>query len=248
MADEAAPRMVPIAGAGGDSIEAYLAPSAEPDGAAGVVVIHHRPGFDESSKAHTRRIAAMGYNAICPNLHYREAPGASPDDAAAAGRALGGEPDERVVGDVAGAITRLRSLPGASGRVGVIGYCSGGRQAYLVACSLTLDAAVDCYGGFVVEPPPEGFPLVVRPIANLAPQLSAPLLGLFGVDDEHPSPTHVAELDRILSQAGKEHEFHSFEGAGHAFFDADRPSYRPDAAEQAWALIEDFFGRLLTTR
>jgi carboxymethylenebutenolidase len=239
---------VVFAGAGGDQIEGYVATSAAPDAVGGVVVLHHMPGYDSSTKEITRRFATLGYNAICPNLHFREAPGASPDDAAAAVRAAGGVPDDRLVGDVDGAAAHLRSLPNANGRIAVIGYCSGGRQAFLAACSLTLEAAVDCYGGFVVEMPPEGFPLQVSPLTPLAPRLSCPLLGLFGADDEHPAPEHVAELDRVLTDAGKEHEFHTFENAGHGFFSTDRPSYAAAAAEQGWALIEAFFNRHLTTR
>jgi carboxymethylenebutenolidase len=239
---------VAIAGAGGDGIEAYLAASPDRGAVGGVVVIHHMPGYDDATKEITRRFAGLGYNAICPNLHYREAPGASPDDAAAAVRAAGGVPDDRLVGDVDGAATHLRGLADANGRVAVIGYCSGGRQAFLAACSLTVDAAVDCYGGFVVEAPPDGFPLAVRPLTHLAGELRCPLLGLFGANDSHPSPEHVAELDRALTIAGKEHEFHTLENAGHGFFATDRPSYVPEAAERGWALIDSFFRRHLATR
>lgn len=238
---------VMFTGAGGDQIEGYLATAAA-DAVGGIVVLHHMPGYDTSTKDITRRFAALGYNAICPNLHYREAPGATPDDAAAAVRAAGGVPDARLVGDVDGAAANLRSLANANGRIAVIGYCSGGRQAFLAACSLTLEAAVDCYGGFVVEEPPEGFPLAVRPLTDLAARLSCPLLGLFGAEDPHPAPEHVAELDRVLTDAGKDHEFHTFENAGHGFFSSDRPSYVAAAAEQGWTLIEAFFNRHLTTR
>ena len=75
-----------------------------------------------------RRFAADGYAALCPNLYSRQAPGASPDDAAAFVRAQGGIADEQLVGDVDGAARHLRGLPGATGKVGVIGYCSGGRH------------------------------------------------------------------------------------------------------------------------
>ena len=130
-----------------------------------------------------------GYHTVCPNLYSREAPGADPDDAAAAVRAAGGVPDERLVGDVAGAVEHLRTLPGANGRFGVIGHCSGGRHAYLAACSLPFDAVVDCYGAFIVEDPPEGIPQspATDPRAS-APDLSCPMLGLFGVEDRFPSP------------------------------------------------------------
>jgi carboxymethylenebutenolidase len=205
------------------------------------------PGFDAGNKEITRKFAAHGYLAICPNLYSREAPGASPDDAAAAARANGGVPDERLVGDVAGAIEHLRSLDGHNGKVGTIGYCSGGRQSFLAACSLPLDAAVDCYGAFVVGTPPEGLPLKVTPIVHLAGQLSCPLLGLFGAEDQYPSPAQVDELEQALVAEGKTFEFHSYEGAGHAFFAVDRPAYRPEAANDGWEKVFDFYGRLLAT-
>jgi carboxymethylenebutenolidase len=199
------------------------------------------PGYDPQTKEITRTFAVNGYNAICPNLYHREAPGASPDDAAAAARARGGVPDERLVGDVGAAAGYLRAMPNSNGRAGVIGYCSGGRQSFLAACSLPLDAAVDCYGAFVVGTPPEGLPLKVGPIVHLAPQLSCPLLGLFGEEDQHPSPEEVAELAKALEAAGKQYEFHSYPGAGHAFFAVNRPAYRPEAATDGWQKIWDFF-------
>ena len=236
---------IQITGHGGDPIEAYAARPLQAGPLGGVVVIHHMPGYDAATKEITRRFAAHGYNAVMPNLHYRDAPGASPDDAAAASRATGGVPDERLVGDVAGAAAWLRSLTNANGKVGTIGYCSGGRQSVLAACSLPLQAAVDCYGAFVVGDPPEGMPLKVGPLTQLLPNLSCPLLGLFGADDSYPSPAQVEELDRLLTEAGKPHEFTSYEGAGHAFFNVDRPSYRPEAAVDGWQRIFAFFGEHL---
>jgi carboxymethylenebutenolidase len=236
---------VEISGHGGDMVEAYLAQPLDGPPTGGVVVIHHMPGYDEATKEITRRFAAHGYLAICPNLYSREAPGASPDDAAAAARAQGGVPDERLVGDVAGAAAHLRAMSSSNGKVATIGYCSGGRQSFLAACSLPLQAAVDCYGAFVVATPPDEYPGKIGPLVGLADDLSCPLLGLFGAEDQFPTPAEVDELEAGLTKAGKEFEFHSFEGAGHAFFNVDRPSYRPEVATEAWQLIWSFFGRHL---
>jgi len=238
---------ITVTGYGGDEIEAYLAQPLDLPGRGGVVVIHHMPGYDRATKAITREFAANGYLAICPNLYSREAPGASPDDAAAVARAAGGVPDERLVGDVAGAIEHLRTLPVSNGKFATIGYCSGGRQSFLAACSLPLDAAVDCYGAFVVGTPPEGSTLKVGPIVHLAKDLSCPLLGLFGAEDQYPSPEQVIELEAALTEHGKLFEFHSYEGAGHAFFAVNRPSYRVEAANDGWDRIWDFFGRYLAS-
>ena len=139
----------------------------EGDGQASVVVLHHMPGYDRASKEIARTFAVYGYAALMPNLHHRYAPGCEAGDAAAAARDAGGVPDEQCLGDVAGR-GRLpaRPRPESNGKVGVIGYCSGGRQTFLVACTLDVDAAVDCYGG--------------RADIDLAPNLRCPLLGLFG--------------------------------------------------------------------
>lgn len=232
---------VMVGGHGGNEIETYLARPTEEGSRGGVVVIHHMPGYDRGTKEIVRRFAELGYDAICPNLYWREAPGAAPDDAAAAARAKGGVADEQLIGDVAGAAEYLRSLPTSNGKVGVIGYCSGGRQSVLAACNLRLDAAVDCYGAFVTGTPPEGFPLQVTNLVDQLPNLRAPLLGLFGKKDSHPSPEQVAELDEILTANDKPHEFHSYDDAGHAFFSTDRPAYRVAAANDGWERIQAFF-------
>jgi carboxymethylenebutenolidase len=238
---------VRINGAGDDEVEAYL---ACPDGKqprGGVVVIHHLPGYDRATKEIVRRFAELGYDAICPNLFWREAPGAAPDDAAAVGRSRGGVPDERLVGDVGEAAAHLRSLPTSNGKVGVIGYCSGGRQSVLAACNLDLDAAVDCYGAFVTGTPPEDYVLSITNLVDQLPELRCPLLGLFGAEDKRPSPEDVAELEQILTANGKQFELHTYSDAGHGFFAPDRPSYRVAAANDGWQRIEEFFATNLGT-
>ena len=190
---------VTITGHNGDEIEAYSARTLQAGPVGGVVVIHHLPGYDRQTKEFARSLAVGGFNAVMPNLYSREAPGADPDDAMAAARSQGAIPipDERVVAEVEGAVAYLKGLPNANGKIGVIGHCSGGRQSFLAAVSLPLDAAVDCYGGFVVGEPPAGHPLAGwQPIVTRTPSLSCPLLGLFGKEDKFPSPEHVAELDR----------------------------------------------------
>jgi carboxymethylenebutenolidase len=246
MSDALMARSVMIKGHGGDEIEAYLAQPVDREAFGAMVVIHHMPGYDRGTKEMVRRFAAEGYAALCPNLYWRDAPGASPDDAAAAVRAAGGVPEDRLLGDLAGAAAHLRALPGANGRVGVIGHCSGGRQAFLAGCELDLDAAVDCYGAFVVEDVPPGVKSNAHPLLHLADRLSCPLLGLFGADDQHPAPEHTARLAAELTGLGKDFEFHTSPDAGHAFFAVDRPSYRPAAAIEGWSRIFAFLARHLS--
>lgn len=231
MADGIIAKTMSIAGAGDDEIEAYLAHPLEGDDQPSVVVLHHMPGYDRASKEIARTFAVYGYATLMPNLHHRYAPGAKATDAAAAARDAGGVPDEQCLGDAQGAIDLLRARPEANGRVGVIGYCSGGRQSFMVACTLDVDAAVDCYGG--------------RADIGLAPELRCPLLGLFGAEDRSPSPDDVAAMAKALEAAGKTFDFHSYDGAGHAFFSVDRPSYHLEAAKDGWKQIWTFFGEHL---
>jgi carboxymethylenebutenolidase len=247
MSDTMTARTVRIAGDGGDEIEAYLASPDGPPARGGVVVIHHLPGYDRGSKEIVRRFAEIGYDAICPNLYSRQAPDASPEEAAQIVRGQGGVPDEQLVGDVAGAAAYLRDLPTSNQKVGVIGYCSGGRQSVLAACSTDLDAAVDCYGAFVTGTPPEGFPLRVTNLVDRIGDLRCPLLGLFGNDDQYPSPEQVDELEQLLQKHDKTYEFHRYDGAGHAFFSVENERYRPDAAADGWQRIAEFFGTHLRT-
>ncbi len=248
MSDAMRAETILISGDGGAELEAYFAEPVREAPYGGVVVIHHMPGYDEATKEITRRFADHGYLAICPNLYSRDGIGRDPAEAAAAVRERGGVPDDQVVGDIDGAVRHLRSLGVSNGKVGTIGYCSGGRQSLLAACRLALDAAVDCYGGFVVAEPPEGLPLRTRPIVHLVGGLSCPLLGLFGAEDQHPSPDETAALGRALEAAGKTFELHTFEGAGHAFFATDRTLYRPEAANAAWPVVWEFVGRTLATQ
>ena len=236
---------VRITGAGGAEIEAYAARPEDSAPRGGVVVIHHMPAYDNQTKEVVRRFGFLGYNAVMPNLYWHDAPGAAPDDAAAAGRAKGGVPDDRLVGDVAGAAEYLRSLPNSNGKVGVMGFCSGGRQSVLAGCSLPLDAVVDCYGAFVTgDPQAAGYS--IRTLEDKLRDLSGPLLGLFGKDDKHPSPPEVAQLEQLLTEYGKTFELHSYDDAGHAFFAVERPAFRPVAAKDGWERVEAFFGKYLS--
>src|SRR5581483_8284761 len=162
---------VMITGRGGDPIEAYAARPLDSAARGGVVVIHHMPGYDASTKEITRTFAVHGYNAVCPNLYWREAPGAAPDDAAATARAQGGVPDERFVGDAAGAMTYLKNLSNSNGKVASIGYCSGGRHSWLANGSLPLDAGIVCYGAFIIGETPDGMPPRAS-LEHLAPSQS----------------------------------------------------------------------------
>ena len=234
-----------IEGHNGDRIESYL---ARPLGAGpypGVVLIHHMPGWDEASKEMVRKFAYHNYVAIAPNLHHREGPGSHEEIMKKVWEA-GGAPDDRVIGDVDSAIKYLESMPSYSGKVGTIGFCSGGRQVYLTACNIErIDAAVDCYGGRVIADP-EAL-TANQPVApiDMTKNLCCPLLGLFGEEDESPSPQDVARMEETLKQFNKTYAFRTYENAGHGFFSVDRPSYRQHAAVDGWQKVFAWYERYL---
>lgn len=238
---------VQVLGANGDMIDAYFARPLGPGSFPGVVVIHHMPGWDEGSKEITRKFADHGYLAICPNLHHREGPGTSLEMAAKV-RSAGGVSDDQCVGDVNGAVAYLRSLQSSSGKVGAIGYCSGGRQTYLAACNIpSLNAAVDCYGGNVVMGADKLTPrMPVAPI-DMTMGLACPMLGLFGAEDTNPDPIQVATMEEELKKHEKIYKFCTYENTGHAFFAVDRPQYRAEAATAGWDEIFAWFGKYLTS-
>lgn len=233
-------------GHNGDWISAY---AARPLGAGprpGVVVIHHMPGWDEWCKEVVRKFAFHGYDAVGPNLFHRFGEGA-PDDVAAVARSQGGASDAQVMGDVEGAANYLRALPSSNGKVGVIGFCSGGRQTYLAACQIpSFDAAVDCWGGGVITPADQLNEK--RPVApiDLTKDMRVPLLGIFGNDDRNPTAEQVDQNEAELKRLGKVYEFHRYDGAGHGFFATDRPAYRPEQAVDAWSKVFAWYERWLS--
>lgn len=238
--------MVSFKGHNGDTGEAYYARPSGKGPFPGVVLIHHMPGWDDWSLEATRKLAHHGFAAISPNLYFRHGAG-TPDDQAAKSRATGGAVDDEVVGDVKGAMEFLRAQPESNGKIGVMGFCSGGRHTFLVACRLDgVDAAVNCWGGnVVVDDPTQLSPQ--RPVApiDLTEGLKAPLLGLFGNDDKNPSPEHVNKLEEKLKSLGKAYEFHRYDGAGHGFFASERPNYRVEQANDGWQKVYAFYRKHL---
>lgn len=232
-------------GADGDEVEAYLARPSGPGPYPGLVVIHHAPGLDEETLETTRRLADHGYATLTPHLYTREAREVDPKEAAKYVRAEGGLNDAQMLGDMRGAVAYLRAQPYSSGRVGVLGFCSGGRQAYIVACQVPLDAAVDCYGGSVVAGPDKLTPS--RPVApiDMTPTLSCPLLGIFGGRDPHVPPDHIDAVAEATAAHGKQFEYHVYPEAGHAFLGHLHGAYRVADANAAWERIFDFLGRTL---
>lgn len=208
------------------TMQCYLALPEAPPRAPGVVVCMHAPGVDPFIRGIADRLAQSGFAAIAPDLYHRD-PLPQDDGLTKMKRLL----DEQILEDLAAATQHLQGRPEVDpGRIATIGFCMGGRIAYLHATAdPKLRAAVVFYGGNIMIPWGEGPSPFDRSAA-----IQCPVLGLFGEEDKNPSPDDVEKIDAELTRLGKPHEFHSYPGAGHAFLNDTRPTYRPEAAADAW--------------
>ncbi len=236
---------ITFAGHNGDLIHAYFARPLGKGPFPGIVLIAHLPGWDEFYRETSRRFAQHGYLAICPDVYCRFGHG-TPTEVAAQARSAGGVIDDTLVGDCDEAMKYLRALPYSNGKVGIIGTCSGGRQSFLVACRVNgFDAAVECWGGRVIASGDDLTP--AQPVAAIdyTSSLGCPLLGIFGNDDQSPSPEQVNKHEEELKKHGKNYQFHRYDGAGHGFWYYHTDRYRPQQAMDSWQKVFEFFGEHL---
>jgi carboxymethylenebutenolidase len=147
--------------------------------------------------------------------------------------------DDRAVADLKAAYALLAEHDKVDeDRIGIVGHCWGGRVCWLGACHLPgLKAAVMLYGGRVKTGMGEGS----VPLIGLADRIPCPMMGLFGNEDQNPSPADVDDLDKALTEAGVPHAFHRYDGAGHGFQDYTNASrYRREASDDAWRKLLGF--------
>jgi carboxymethylenebutenolidase len=230
--------------AGGHSVPTYV---ARPLGGSfpGVVLLHHRGGLDQGTRECAYRIATQGHIVVTPDLHAIDAAGLSCRAAAAHVQSLGGVADSTMLAIVASGQQMLSAFSGWSGRSAVLGFCSGGRQAYVAAAALAFDAAVVCYGGRIVataDDLSERHP--VSPL-SMTDKVGCPVLMISGERDKNPSPEQAAVIKSELLRLRKECELTIYPGAGHAFLDAYRDTYSAVNARPAWDRIFGFLGTRL---
>jgi carboxymethylenebutenolidase len=153
-------------------------------------------------------------------------------------------PDTQAMADLNGAATYLKSQSDSNGKVGAIGFCSGGRYTLMLGCNSNhIDACVDSAGGFIIQDEHTA----QRPVSpiDMAPNLSCPLLALFGEEDPNPSPAHAKRLQEALDKHNKTYELVMYRNAGHAFFADYRPSYRAAPAQDMWHRVLQFYAKYL---
>jgi carboxymethylenebutenolidase len=228
---------------GGTQINAYFSRPVAAGRYPGVIVIMEAFGLIDHIKDVARRFAEQGYLALAPDMYTREG-SPDPSNMDEVLKTMFSVPDSQAVADLEGGITYLKRQSDSNGKVGAIGFCSGGRYTLILACkSSNLDAAVDSAGGFIIQD--QHTPQ--RPVSpiDMIPTLSCPLLGLFGEEDANPSPAHAARMQEELDKHGKTYTFHMYRNAGHAFFADYRPSYRAAAAQDMWHRVLMFYDATL---
>ena len=231
-----------------DTIKGYLAQPSQSGRYPGIVVIHEAFGLVEHIRDIARRFANIGYNAVAPDLYARKGGPSDPNDINTVFPVMFGKSDAEAVQDLEAAAAHLRGLPGAAGKIGAIGFCSGGRQTLLFACSSDkVDAAVDCWGGFIhrATPDTETTPARPTPILNMVDRLHGPLFAVFGEEDQNPTVAQSEELKGRAQRAGKDVTVKVYRNAGHAFLADYRPSYREGPAQELWRDAVAFFDKHL---
>jgi carboxymethylenebutenolidase len=208
----------------------------------GMVVIQHQGGVDEFVQQMTQRLAQAGYLAVAPDLYHRDGPNCTDDIVTRRSRLS----DRRIINDIAstvGFLQRHNAIDGA--HLGIIGFCMGGRVAYLMAAANpTFKATVAYYPGNTFRAWGRDIP---SPFERSA-EIHCPIQGHFGADDANPSREDMAKLDGELAKFNKPHEFYSYTDSGHAFMDSTKESYRRHADEASWPRTLEFLGRHLGAR
>jgi carboxymethylenebutenolidase len=233
---------------GGTQVPAYLARPHQPGSYPGIVVIQEAFGLVDHICDLARRFANIGYNAVAPALYWRRGAPKDPDVMEQVFPVMFGLPDSEAVQDLEAAADYLNGMAGATGKVGAIGFCSGGRHTLLFACSSNkVNAAIDCWGGFIQRATPDAETTAARPKAplDMVGQLHCPLFGVFGEEDQNPPVALEAELKKRAQAAGKDVTTKIYKNAGHAFLADYRPSYREAAAQELWGDAQSFFGKHL---
>jgi carboxymethylenebutenolidase len=211
---------------------------ATPEGAGpfpAVVLAFHRGGIDGFTRDRADRLAREGFIAAAPDLFHRMLPDTE--------NPLPLLNDKHIVEDIAATVDHLTGKSECNGRMAIGGHCMGGRIAFLgAAVNPAFQAAVIYYSGNMFKTWGEG---ETAPFELLS-GIKGPVIGFFGNDDKNPSPDDVSKIEAELTRLDIEHEFHRYDGAGHAFQNFLRDDqYREAAEKDSWSKTLGFLKRAL---
>jgi carboxymethylenebutenolidase len=205
-------------------------PDGEPRGA--VVVIQEAFGVNPHIEDVTRRFARAGYHAVAPEMFHRTGGGVVPYDdfGPVIEHFIGIGDDAAILTDVDATLDYLRSIGFDNRRIGIVGFCFGGRVSFLVAANRAIGAAAGFYGGGLVTTRFQQFPALI----DHAPTMQTPWLGLFGDLDGSIPVEDVEQLRTALIAAPVATDVIRYADADHGFHCDARPAYNAEAAADAW--------------
>lgn len=195
-------------------------------------------GLHEHIKDVTRRLGKLGAFAIAPDYYFRKGDLTKIADIQQLMPLVNSKPDQELFADLDATVAWAKSLGGDASRLGIIGFCRGGRTVWLYAThNPGLKAGVAFYGS-LMDPPRDGMP---KNAFELAEEVKAPVLGLYGAEDAGIGPEQIERMKARLLAAGKTVKLKVYPGAPHGFFADYRQSYRKEAAADAWKEMQAWF-------
>ena len=234
-----------LSGAQGQDMATYVSHPAPSEGNSfpAVIVVMEAFGVTRHIEQVCDEYARHGYVAVAPSLYHRDHPNAKLgyDQMPQVQQYMGALQDDQLIEDINVTVDYLqnRYQRTRGNKIGIVGYCVGGRITYLAATSCPgLSAASVYYGGRILVPFGDGPAPVERTSGS-----TVPVMGSFGEDDANPTPADVTQIEEALDAAGVTRDFKMYSGAGHGFNCNERPDYREDAAADALARTLGWFDK-----
>ena len=229
---------VKVAGGG---MPVYFARPANAQNPPVILVAMEIFGLHEYIRDVTRRLAKLGALAVAPDYYFRKGEDLTKiTDIPKLLPIVNSKPDAELIADLDATAAWAKAQGGDTNRLGIMGFCRGGRTVWIYSgSSSNVKAGVAFYGPLV---DPEGQKAIwPKSATDLAPEMKAPVLGLYGEADQGIPVTQVEALKAKLQAASKKAEFKIYPGAPHGFHADYRPSYRKDAADDAWQQMTAWF-------
>ena len=227
-----------VAVKGGD-MPVYFARPANVQNPPVILVCMEIFGLHEYIRDVTRRLGHLGAFAVAPDYYFRANTDLTKiDDPPKLFPIVNAKTDEELDADLDATVAWAKSQGGDTNRLGIMGFCRGGRNVWhYSAHNPNLKAGVAFYGS-LADPPNEAMP--INALAS-AKEVKEPVLGLYGAEDQGIPVDQVKQMEASLKAAGKTTEFKIYPGAPHGFHADYRPSYRKEAAEDAWQQLQNWF-------
>jgi carboxymethylenebutenolidase len=225
----------------GGNMPVYFARPANVQNPPVILVCMEIFGLHEWVKDITRRIGHLGALAIAPNYYFRSETGGVDltkiDEMPKIFPIVNAKTDTELFADLDATVAWAKAQGGDTSRLGIMGFCRGGRNVWHYSThNPNLKAGVAFYGTLI-----DKSDAAPKSSIELAPEVKEPVLGLYGEEDAGIKVEQVQQMEAALKAAGKTAEFHEYPGAPHGFVADYRPSYRKDAAEDAWAKMTAWF-------